>query len=124
MGIGKMPKIFWADFKFPPINLWCYPRQYKDWMKSMSDAASEDWFENEYLRNQKEGRREDSITLDVIADLKQREKFGALKYGKFLTHHTTEDTMQHLYEELLDATLYIKTEMKKRKYEQSAKVSK
>lgn len=74
----------------------------------------EDWFENEYLRNQKEGRREDSITNDVVADLREREKFGALKYGKFLTHHTTEDTMQHLYEELLDAALYIKTEIKKR----------
>ena len=82
----------------------------------MSDAMSDEWYENEYLRNQKEGNKEDSITLDVIKDLKERERFGALKYGKFLTHHTTEDTMQHLYEELLDAALYIKTEMKKRKY--------
>jgi hypothetical protein len=73
-----------------------------------------EWFENEHLRNTKEGNREDSITNDVIADLRTREQFGALKYGKFLTHHTTEDTMQHLYEELLDAALYIKTEMKKR----------
>ena len=82
----------------------------------MSDAMSDEWLENEYLRNQKEGNREDSITLDVIADLKEREQFGALKYGKFLTHHSGEDMMQHLYEELLDAALYIKTEMKKRKY--------
>ena len=81
----------------------------------MSDAMSDEWFENEYLRNQREGNKEDSITLDVIKDLREREQFGALKYGKFLTHHTTEDTMQHLYEELLDAALYIKTEMKKRK---------
>ena len=81
----------------------------------MSGGGDDEWFENEYLRNQKEGNREDSITLDVIADLKEREQFGALKYGKFLAHHTTEDTMQHLYEELLDAALYIKTEMKKRK---------
>jgi len=80
----------------------------------MSGGDEEGWFENEYLRNQREGNRADSITLDVIADLKRREQFGALKYGKFLTHHTTEDTMQHLYEELLDAALYIKTEMKKR----------
>lgn len=80
----------------------------------LSGGDEEGWFENEYLRNQREGNRKDSITLDVIADLKERERFGALKYGKFLTHHTTEDTMQHLYEELLDAALYIKTEMKKR----------
>ena len=81
----------------------------------MSDAASEDWYENEYLRNQKEGNPADSITKDVIADLKEREKFGALKYGKFLTHHTTEDTLNHLYNELLDAALYVRVEIKKRK---------
>jgi hypothetical protein len=80
----------------------------------MSGGNEEDWFENEYLRNQKEGNREESITLDVIKDLKSREQFGALKYGKFLTPHSNEDMMQHLYEELLDAALYIKCEMKKR----------
>lgn len=87
----------------------------------MSDAMSDEWFENEYLRNQREGNREDSITNDVISDLRKREQFGVLKYGKFLTHHTTEDTMQHLYEELLDAALYIKTEMKKRGYKDATK---
>jgi hypothetical protein len=82
----------------------------------MSDGMTDEWLENEHLRNQKEGNKADSITNDVIKDLRTREQFGALKYGKFLTHHTTEDTMNHLYEELLDAALYIKTEMKKRKY--------
>ena len=72
------------------------------------------WSDAEHLRNANEARAENSITKDVIADLIERERFGALKYGKYLTHHTTEDTMQHLYEELLDAALYIKTEMKKR----------
>ena len=80
----------------------------------MSDAASDEWYENEYLRNQKEGNPADSITKDVIADLKERERFGALKYGKFLTHHTTEDTLNHLYEELLDASCYIRTIIKQR----------
>lgn len=82
----------------------------------MSDAASEEWYEQEYLRNAREANPADSISNDVIKDIRQREQFGALKYGKFLTHHTTEDTMQHLYEELLDACMYIKTEMKKRKH--------
>lgn len=81
----------------------------------MSGGMEEGWFENEYLRNQKEGNRNESITLDVIKDLKEREQFGALKYGKFLTPHSNEDMMQHLYEELLDAALYIKNEMTIRK---------
>jgi hypothetical protein len=81
----------------------------------MSDGASDDWFENEYLRNQLESNRNESITLEVIKDLKEREQFGALKYGKFLTPHSNEDMMQHLYEELLDAALYIKNEITIRK---------
>ena len=81
----------------------------------MSGPDDTEWFENEYLRNQREGNREDSITNDVIKDLKEREQFGALKYGKFLTHHTTEDTLNHLYNELLDAALYVRVEIKKRK---------
>lgn len=80
----------------------------------MSDAASDEWYEQEYLRNQLECNPADSITKDVIKDLQERERFGALKYGKFLTHHTTEDTMQHLYEELLDASCYIRTIIKQR----------
>jgi len=77
-------------------------------------TASWEWEEVEHLRKPGECNPADSITKDVIADLQERERFGALKYGKYLTHHTSEDTMQHLYEELLDAALYIKTEMKKR----------
>jgi MarR-like DNA-binding transcriptional regulator SgrR of sgrS sRNA len=90
-----------------------------EWEQEVKNATGADlarlhWYEAEHLRNQKESNREESITLAVIKDLKEREQFGALKYGKFLTHHSNEDMMQHLYEELLDAALYIKTEMKKR----------
>lgn len=24
----------WAEFKFPPINLWSLPKQYRDWINS------------------------------------------------------------------------------------------
>jgi hypothetical protein len=50
-----------------------------------------------------------------MKDIRMREAAGVLKYGKYLTPHTTEDTLQHLYEELLDAVVYIKTEILKRK---------
>jgi hypothetical protein len=136
----SVPKVFWADFKFPPLNLWNMPLHteivdkinqyyYEHYMHLWEEDMNSDqmrindWFDQEFLRNSKEANHEDSITNDVINDLRVREQFGALKYGKFLTHHTTEDTMQHLYEELLDAALYIKTEMKKRKHEQSCKVA-
>lgn len=51
----------------------------------------------------------------VIEDIRQREDFGYKKYGKYLTVDTDEDMLQHLYEELLDATVYIKTLINQRK---------
>jgi len=51
----------------------------------------------------------------VIEDIRQREDFGYKKYGKYLDKNTDEDMLQHLYEELLDATVYIKTLINQRK---------
>lgn len=45
----------------------------------------------------------------VLEDIAKREKMGYNKYGKYLTVNTDEDMLNHLYEELLDATVYIKT---------------
>lgn len=53
---------------------------------------------------------------DVIEDMRKREEFGYKKYGKYLYTKTDEDMLQHLYEELLDATVYIKTLINQRKY--------
>ena len=50
----------------------------------------------------------------VIRDLLRREEFGLQKYGKYLHKHTNEDMLQHLYEELLDAAVYIKTLIEQR----------
>lgn len=45
----------------------------------------------------------------VLEDIAKREQMGYNKYGKYLTPQTDEHMLQHLYEELLDATVYIKT---------------
>jgi len=73
-----------------------------------------DWEEVEKLRWQKESDKMESTWNAVRDDISSREQMGALKYGKYLTKHTPEDTLQHLYEELLDAVVYIKTEILKR----------
>lgn len=74
-----------------------------------------DWAESEQLRWSKETDKEESTWNAVRNDIQEREQMGVLRYGKYLTAHTTEDTLQHLYEELLDAVVYIKTEILKRK---------
>jgi hypothetical protein len=50
------------------------------------------------------------VTLDLMA----REAFGLRKYGHYV-NESTDDMLQHLYEELLDASVYIKTLIEQRK---------
>lgn len=65
-------------------------------------------------------KQEQTATDDVIKDLRSREKMGFKKYNKFLTPNTDEDMLQHLFEELLDASLYIKTLINQRADNKSA----
>ena len=53
----------------------------------------------------------DTITKSVIEDLKSRSECGIKKYNTTLDQNNKDDFMNHLYEELLDASQYIKKEM-------------
>jgi hypothetical protein len=52
----------------------------------------------------------DPIVDSVIASFKQRSKIGIEKYGTTLEDNNTDDYLQHLQEELMDAILYIEKE--------------
>ena len=45
----------------------------------------------------------------VIADMWKRNQEGFEKYNRYLKADCPDDMLQHLYEELLDAAVYIKT---------------
>ena len=45
----------------------------------------------------------------VMEDIKKRDKFGLKKYGTRLQPFNGRDTLQDLYEELLDATCYCRS---------------
>ena len=51
--------------------------------------------------------KKDPIVKDVIKQFKQRSKTGINKYGTTLEDNNTDDFLQHLKEELMDAVLYI-----------------
>lgn len=50
----------------------------------------------------------------VMKDMAMRNEEGAKKYNRYLQADCPDDMLQHLYEELLDATVYIKTVLEKR----------
>ena len=51
----------------------------------------------------------------VIADMAARKEFGLAKYGSLLQASYGRDNLQDLYEELLDACVYIRNEIERRK---------
>ena len=50
---------------------------------------------------------EDAVVKSVIDEFAERSKIGIEKYGTTLEANNTDDFLQHLKEELMDATLYI-----------------
>lgn len=108
----------WTCDCLPPLNLWNFPYTAKviynthveEIIVSVELDEAEAWAQGEWWKLlEKDINNWDSTTKDVIKDLKKREAFGLTKYGKLLTKDTDEDMLQHLYEELLDASVYIKT---------------
>jgi hypothetical protein len=62
-------------------------------------------------------KKADIDTWDyVVADIRLRNEMGRKKYGVTLKPSTNEDLLQHAYEEALDLTVYLKTEILKRKF--------
>ena len=50
----------------------------------------------------------------VIKDMIARNEMGAEKYNRYLQTDCPDDMLSHLYNELLDATVYIRTLISKR----------
>ena len=51
--------------------------------------------------------KEDPIVKQVVDSFQDRSKVGIEKYGTTLEENNTDDFLEHLQQELMDATLYI-----------------
>ena len=51
----------------------------------------------------------------VVKDMLARNQEGARKYNRYLMTDCPDNMLQHLYEELLDAAVYIKTRIEQEK---------
>ena len=49
----------------------------------------------------------DPIVLSVISQFSQRSEIGIRKYGTTLAENNTDDFLEHIKQELMDAVLYI-----------------
>ena len=56
------------------------------------------------------------VWLLVMADMERRRRTGLERYGKAVSpDDAREDWLNHLYEELLDAAVYVRAEIERRK---------
>lgn len=99
-------------------------KTYKNWReegeKNMSGGIESMYEESkpiDWKLLDKERKEHEQSVSQVVRDLKERQAFGLQKYGKSLTAATDEDMLQHLYEELLDASIYIRTLIEQRKHD-------
>jgi flagellar hook-basal body complex protein FliE len=53
----------------------------------------------------------DKITIAVMKDLKLRSDRGYIKYGTYLHQNDHQNMLQHMYEEALDFSQYLKKEI-------------
>ncbi len=51
--------------------------------------------------------KKDPIVQQVVDSFQERSKVGIEKYGTTLAENNTDDFLEHLQQELMDATLYI-----------------
>ena len=87
-------------------------------MKELTPITFEDFKLREYLErnNLHLLNTTNSDTLnEVIKDMIAREQLGIKKYGTTIDRddYSLKDWMQHHYEELLDAALYVKKQIQK-----------
>jgi len=61
--------------------------------------------------------KKDPIVKQVTDKFKQRSKVGIDKYGTTLAENNTDDFLEHLQQELMDATLYIQKLKEQSKFE-------
>lgn len=98
----------WICDELPPLNLWNFPNMNKENIQWYSG-----WVLGASYPNSNNAPPPPTMTKNttdlVVNDLRQREVMGYNKYNKYLNVNTDEPMLQHLYEELLDACMYIRT---------------
>ena len=57
----------------------------------------------------------DEIVMDVLMKYAKRSELGQFKYGTTLETNNKDNFLQHLQEELMDATLYLEKLMQQNK---------
>jgi hypothetical protein len=82
-------------------------------MKELLERIEELEYQNKVMRGQLYALSKDyftpkdAIVAKVIEAYKTRSEIGIAKYGTTLDANNTDDFLQHLQEELMDASLYI-----------------
>jgi hypothetical protein len=74
---------------------------------AFNKVGANDYWSTSTLDIKGNDMKEDPIVQQVVDSFQQRSKVGIDKYGTTLAENNTDDFLEHLQQELMDATLYI-----------------
>lgn len=74
---------------------------------AFNKVGKEDYWSTSTLYIKGNDMKEDTIVKQVVDSFQERSKVGIEKYGTTLEENNTDDFLEHLQQELMDATLYI-----------------
>lgn len=74
---------------------------------TFNKVGAVDYWSTSTLNIKGNDMKEDPIVKQVVDSFQERSKVGIEKYGTTLEENNTDDFLEHLQQELMDATLYI-----------------
>ena len=74
---------------------------------TFNKVGATDYWSTSTLDIKGKDMKEDPIVKQVVDSFQERSKVGIEKYGTTLEENNTDDFLEHLQQELMDATLYI-----------------
>jgi hypothetical protein len=64
-------------------------------------------YDDDFKEHFEPKQKKDKVVIQVLNKFKERSKIGIKKYGTTLHENNTDDFLNHLQEELMDAILYL-----------------
>lgn len=93
---------------YDKLGYYYYEAEYdRLWIQNGSFLDICIYHNSQWASFKEETPKTDSIVESVVNQFKERSKRGIEKYGTTLQENNTDDFLQHLKEELMDAILYI-----------------
>ena len=100
----------WADFVFPPINLWCYPKQYKDYKMINEETTVKPLWKLKAASKQVGGEHYKNMAVqpwEVMESIMTKEEFLGFLKGNIIKYTMRDGKKENTHEDAEKAKHYM-----------------